>query len=197
MDSAPGPRPAEQRVLGAAGRARARRSPAAACTPTSFSTLDSGSGSLAADRTAGSPRRPSALAVRRGRPPRHRRRARTSSPADSPRAPRRARSTLTPKELSLIATRSLARVVRASGQPPSTSPTTQSSGTKTPSRKTSLNSASPVSSRSGRIVDARRWACRRGSSVMPLCCGASGFGAGQADGPVRLARPPRSTPSDR
>jgi len=34
--------------------------------------------------------------------------------------------------------------------PPSTSPTTHSSGTHTSSRKTSLNSASPVSSRSGR-----------------------------------------------
>ena len=78
-------------------------------------------------------------------------RSRTSAEGDSPAAVR-ARSTLTPKELSLIATRSLARVVRASGQPPFTSPTTQSSGTKTSSRKTSLNSASPVSSRSGRIV---------------------------------------------
>ena len=47
-------------------------------------------------------------------------------------------------------TRSLARVVRASCQPPSTSPTTHSSGTKQSSKKTSLNSAAPVISRSGR-----------------------------------------------
>ena len=47
-------------------------------------------------------------------------------------------------------TRSLASVVRATRQPPLTSPTTQSSGTKTSSRKTSLNMASPVISRSGR-----------------------------------------------
>ena len=50
-----------------------------------------------------------------------------------------------------IDTRSLASVVRASGQPSSTSPTTQSSGTNTSLRKTSLNIAWPVSSRSGRM----------------------------------------------
>jgi hypothetical protein len=49
-----------------------------------------------------------------------------------------------------IATRSLARVVRASFQPSSTSPTTIASGTNTSSRKTSLKSALPVISRSGR-----------------------------------------------
>ncbi|CFR96012.1 Uncharacterised protein [Mycobacterium tuberculosis] len=50
-----------------------------------------------------------------------------------------------------IATRSLASVVRASRQPSFTAPTTISSGTNTLSRKTSLNSESPVISRSGRI----------------------------------------------
>jgi hypothetical protein len=50
-----------------------------------------------------------------------------------------------------IDTRSLASVVRASGQPPSTSPITQSSGTNTSSRNTSLNMARPVISRSGRM----------------------------------------------
>lgn len=49
-----------------------------------------------------------------------------------------------------MATRSLARVVRASGHPPSTSPMTQSSGTKTSVRNTSLNMARPVISRRGR-----------------------------------------------
>ena len=49
----------------------------------------------------------------------------------------------------LIATRSLASVVRASFQPSPTSPTTHSSGTNTSLKKISLNNASPVSSRSG------------------------------------------------
>ena len=50
-----------------------------------------------------------------------------------------------------IETRSLARVIRARPQPPLTSPITQSSGTKTSSKKTSLNMAAPVSSRRGRM----------------------------------------------
>ena len=50
-----------------------------------------------------------------------------------------------------IDTRSLASVVRASGQPPSTSPITQSSGTNTSSKNTSLNISMPVISRSGRM----------------------------------------------
>src|SRR6478735_8475265 len=50
-----------------------------------------------------------------------------------------------------IATRSLASVVRANGQPPSTGPTTMSSGTKRSSKKTSLKRASPVISRRGRM----------------------------------------------
>ncbi len=47
-------------------------------------------------------------------------------------------------------TRSLARVVRARRHPPLTCPTTQSSGTKTSVKNTSLNIAAPVISRSGR-----------------------------------------------
>ena len=50
-----------------------------------------------------------------------------------------------------IDTRSLASVSRASPQPPLTSPITQSSGTNTSSKNTSLNMAAPVSSRSGRM----------------------------------------------
>src|SRR5437588_402355 len=49
-------------------------------------------------------------------------------------------------------TRSVASVVRATFQPPFTSPTTRSSGTNTSSMKTSLNSESPVISFSGRTV---------------------------------------------
>ena len=54
---------------------------------------------------------------------------------------------------------------RASCEPPpnrrSRSPTTQSSGTNTSSRKTSLNISSPVSSRSGRMSMPGRASCRR------------------------------------
>ena len=46
-------------------------------------------------------------------------------------------------------TRSLARVVRPMRQPSPGTPTTASSGTKTSLKKTSLNMAAPVSSRSG------------------------------------------------
>ena len=67
-----------------------------------------------------------------------------------PAASSTARSVLWPSRVEPIATRSLASVVRASLQPSSTSPTTSSSGTNTSSRKTSLNSAWPVISRSGR-----------------------------------------------
>ncbi len=49
-----------------------------------------------------------------------------------------------------MATRSKARVAIATFQPPSTAPTTASSGRKTSSRKTSLNSASPSMCASGR-----------------------------------------------
>ena len=55
-------------------------------------------------------------------------------------------------EWPVIATRSLARVPTATFQPSVGEPTRNSSGMKTSSRKTSLNSASPVSSRSGRTV---------------------------------------------
>ena len=61
-----------------------------------------------------------------------------------------ARSVEAESRVVAMATRSLASVVRASLQPSPGSATTHSSGTKTSSRKTSLNSASPVISRSGR-----------------------------------------------
>ena len=48
-------------------------------------------------------------------------------------------------------TRSLASVVRPMRQPSPGAPTTASSGTKTSLKKTSLNMAAPVSSRSGRM----------------------------------------------
>jgi hypothetical protein len=51
-----------------------------------------------------------------------------------------------------MATRSKASVAIATFQPPSTAPTTASSGRKTSSRKTSLNSASPSMCASGRTV---------------------------------------------
>ena len=72
-----------------------------------------------------------------------------------------------------IAIRSLANVVRASRQPSFTVPTTISSGTNTPSRKTSLNNAWPVISRSGRIkIPGELMSIRK--YVIPLCFGASG-----------------------
>ncbi|SKT97064.1 Uncharacterised protein [Mycobacteroides abscessus subsp. abscessus] len=73
-----------------------------------------------------------------------------------------------------IATRSLANVVRARRQPSSTEPTTFSSGTMTPSRKTSLNISSPVISRSGRTVMPGVFMSSR-KYVMPLCLGTSGL----------------------
>ena len=48
-------------------------------------------------------------------------------------------------------TRSLASVVRPIRQPSPGAPTTASSGTNTSLKKTSLNMAAPVSSRSGRM----------------------------------------------
>src|SRR5690606_2530635 len=82
-------------------------------------------------RAAASPRRPCALriAVRNGGDT-----ARAAGPAPSP--PTLARSFIS--------------VVSATRQPPSTSPRRWSSGTRTSSRKTSLNSAPPLICRSGR-----------------------------------------------
>ncbi|CNI62907.1 Uncharacterised protein [Mycobacterium tuberculosis] len=67
-----------------------------------------------------------------------------------------------------IDTRSLPKAAIATRQPSFTPPTTSRSGTNTSSKKTSLNSVSPVISVSGRI-------CTAGSvrsmiiAVMPLC----------------------------
>src|SRR3984957_18022851 len=69
--------------------------------------------------------------------------------------------------------RSLASVALATAQPALTSPTTSASGMNTSSRKTSLNIASPVISRSGRTVTPGG-AMSTTSIVMPLCLGASG-----------------------
>ncbi|WP_344841409.1 hypothetical protein [Nonomuraea dietziae] len=55
-------------------------------------------------------------------------------------------------QLSPSATLSCDSVSRATRHPPSTSPTTRSSGTKTSSRKTSLKSSSPLISFNGRTV---------------------------------------------
>ena len=93
-------------------------------------------------------------------------------------------------------TRSLASVVRATRQPPLTSPTTQSSGTNTSSRKTSLKSASPVISRSGRTSTPgeRHVDQEVGDPVVP---GRRRVGAGDADAPRRPAWPARSRSSGR
>ena len=60
--------------------------------------------------------------------------------------------------------RSAMSVVIATAQPCPTGPRRASSGTTTSSRKTSLNSASPVICRSGRAVDPRACACPAGST---------------------------------
>ena len=107
-----------------------------------------------------------------------------------------ARSTLTPSLLPAIATRSLASVVRASVQPSPGSPTTQSSGTNTSSRKTSLNIASPVISRSGRTsMPAAVMSTQEVGDALVLR--GVRVGARQADRPVGLAGPATSTPSGR
>ena len=80
-------------------------------------------------------------------------------------------------------TRSLPSVARATRQPWPTSPTTPSSGTNTSSKNTSLNSASPVSSRSGRMSTP---SLRRSTAiiVMPACFG--------PDASVRTVAKPQS-----
>ena len=73
-----------------------------------------------------------------------------------------------------IDTLSLPRVALATVQPPSTGPTTSSSGTNTSSKKTSLNSEPPFGIRSGRTVTPL--ACMSMTTiVMPSCLGTSGF----------------------
>ena len=72
-----------------------------------------------------------------------------------------------------IDTRSFSSVVRAARQPSLTPPITQSSGTYTSERKTSLNIASPVSSRNGRMSSpSLRMSTKK--HVMPLCFGSVG-----------------------
>ena len=70
-------------------------------------------------------------------------------------------------------TLSLPSVARATVQPPSTGPTTSSSGTKTSSKKTSLKSDEPVACLSGRTSTP---GCSMSITimVMPWCLGASG-----------------------
>ena len=71
-------------------------------------------------------------------------------------------------------TLSLPRVARATVQPPSTGPTTSSSGTKTSLKKTSLNSEVPVVILSGRT--STPLACMSMTIiVMPSCLGTSGL----------------------
>ena len=70
-------------------------------------------------------------------------------------------------------TRSLASVVRPIRHPSPGDPMTQSSGTKTSLKNTSLNIAAPVSSRSGRM--SRPSLCMSTMKyVMPACLAASG-----------------------
>ena len=71
-----------------------------------------------------------------------------------------------------MATRSVASVLRAIRQPSPGFPTTQSSGTNTSSRKTSLNTARPVISRNGRIsIPLLSMSTRK--NVSPRCLGAA------------------------
>ena len=88
----------------------------------------------------------------------------------------------------LIVTRSDINVVRATAQPAFTSPSRAESGRTTLSKKTSLNSASPVIWRSGRTVTpgASRSATKYGR---PRCFGRSG--AVLASNMPRLATSPK------
>ena len=71
-------------------------------------------------------------------------------------------------------TLSLPSVARATVQPWSTAPTTSSSGTNTSSKKTSLNSESPVSIPSGRTSTPGAFMSIT-IVVMPACLGTSGL----------------------
>ncbi len=76
-------------------------------------------------------------------------------------------------ELVPVATRSWASSAVAMRQPSFRSPTIQSAGTRASSKKTSLNSATPVIWRSGRTVTPG-WRIGITSMVMPRCLGTSG-----------------------
>ena len=69
--------------------------------------------------------------------------------------------------------RSFIKVVTATFQPPFTSPKRCESGTRTSSRKTSLNSAPPVIWRSGRTVTPGNDMSSM-NAVIPRCLGAAG-----------------------
>ena len=62
----------------------------------------------------------------------------------------------------------------ATAHPPSTSPTMSSARARAPSKKTSLNSAVPVTCRIGRI-SMPSWSIGTRKKLMPLCLGASRF----------------------
>ena len=129
------------------------------------------------ERTPSSEQTVESATARPTRDPLRRRSARRRPPAST------ARSVLLSSRLVAIATRSLASVVRASFQPSSSSPTRQSSGTNTSSRNTSLNSASPVISRSGRT--SMPGALHVDQEVADaLVLRGVRVGAGQADAPV-------------
>ena len=81
--------------------------------------------------------------------------------------------TIAPSPLPML-TLSLPSVPRATVHPPSTGPTTSSSGTNTSLKNTSLNSAPPFTMRSGRISTPS--ACMSTTMhVIPWCFGRSGF----------------------
>ena len=163
-------------------------------TPSNLRTLDSGPGS--APRMARAPscasRAPRATAPRRA--------------ARRPRRPRPGRRTSTmPSSISTpnpndepdpIDTRSFASVVRAARQPSLTAPTTQSSGTNTSDRNTSLNMAKPVSSRSGRM-SMPSLVMSTQKQVMPSCFGDGRDRCGRGRCPSPTPWPSSSTPSDR
>ena len=72
-----------------------------------------------------------------------------------------------------MATRSLRSMMTAARQPSLTSPITASAGSRTWSKKTSLNGAAPVATFSGRTVTPG--ACMSTMNiVMPLCLGTVG-----------------------
>ena len=145
----------------------------------------SGSGRCAAGRS----RRPSTSGPAAGAPGGPRR-GRLASARRQSRS--RATSCRTCSFHTKLVPRSLARVVPGHLPSPAfSSPIRFSAGTSTPSRKTSLNSDSPVIWRRGRTSTPS--ACRGMASIeMPRCFGASGIGAHQGDpvvGELRVRRP--------
>ena len=71
--------------------------------------------------------------------------------------------------------RSNISVVLATAQPLFRPPTIHESGTRASDMNTSLNSARPVISRSGRTSTALPWCMSKANQVMPWCLGASGL----------------------